>query len=123
MRLVYLATPYNHPDPEVRERRFREACRVAAHFMCQGVHLFCPIAHTHPIALAGDLPKGWEYWQAYDRAMLFTCTELWVVKMGGWEESEGIKGELSIARELGLKIRYVEFVHEPVPDLVVVETA
>lgn len=123
MRLVYLATPYNHPDASVRERRFLTACKVAGHFMRQGVHLFCPIAHTHPIALAGDLPKGWDYWQAYDRAMLSACTELWVVKMEGWQESAGIRGEIEIARELGLKIQYVEFVFEPVWDLVVTEAA
>lgn len=121
MKLVYLATPYNHPNPAVREQRFHEACKIAAHFMRKGIHLFCPIAHTHPIAVTGDLPKGWDYWQACDRAMLSSCTELWVVKMDRWQESAGIKGEIEIATELGLKIKYVEFTHEPVPDLVVVE--
>jgi hypothetical protein len=122
VRLIYLATPYNHPDPEVRESRFKAACEVAAHFMRSGVHLFCPIAHTHPIAEAGDLPRGWEYWQAYDRAMLFACTELWVVRMDGWRESRGIRGEVEIARELGIPVKHVRYWdNEIVGDLEVVD--
>lgn len=107
MRLIYLATPYNHPDPEVRESRFKVACEVAAHFMRNGVHLFCPIAHTHPIAQAGDLPKGWDYWHDYDYTMLSACSELWVVEIDGWRDSEGIRGEIEIANELDMPIRYV----------------
>lgn len=107
--LVYLATPYNHDDPGVRQERFETACVVASHFMKRGIHLFCPIAHTHPIAEAGGLPHGWEYWEAYDRAMLFSCQELWVVEMPGWDVSKGVAGEIKIAAELGLKIRFIKF--------------
>jgi uncharacterized protein DUF1937 len=109
MDLIYLATPYNHPDPEVRAQRFNTACLIASHLMRMGIHLFCPIAHTHPISLAGRLPSGWEYWKEYDHVMLRSCSELWVVKMDGWDMSEGIKGEIEIATELGLQIRYVEY--------------
>lgn len=102
--LIYLATPYNHPDPEVRADRFRTACRIAAALMREGVLLFCPIAHTHPIAEDGELPKGWDYWRAYDRKMLSGCAELWIAMMDGWEQSEGIRGEIEIAQELGIPI-------------------
>ena len=109
VNLIYLATPYNHENSEIRYLRFTWACEVAAHFMRQGVHLFCPIAHTHPIAEAGSLPSGWEYWAAYDRVMLFACQELWVVEMPGWDISKGIAGEIKIASELGLKIKFIKF--------------
>lgn len=99
-RLIYLATPYNHPDPAIREERFTLACLAAATLMRDGVHLFCPIAHTHPIALQGNLPCGWDYWQKYDQLMLSACDELWIVQMDGWDRSEGIKGEIEIARQL-----------------------
>lgn len=107
--LVYLASPYNHADAETRERRFREVCAIAAQLMKNGTLLFCPIAHTHPIALAGDLPKGWEYWQAYDRKMLAACDELWIVQMEGWDKSEGVAAELAIANERGMPVHYLPF--------------
>ena len=34
--MIYLASPYSHPDPAVREERFREACRAAAKLISLG---------------------------------------------------------------------------------------
>lgn len=106
--LVYLATPYSHPDPTVRERRFQVVNRAAANLMRKGLHVFSPISHTHPIALAGDLPKGWDYWQAYDRTMLRACGKVVVLMQEGWRESVGVQGEIAIAREMGLPVEFVE---------------
>lgn len=106
-KLIYLATPYNHPDPIIREQRFTLACLAAATLMNDGTFLFCPIAHTHPIALQGNLPYGWDYWKEYDRLMLNACDELWIIQMEGWDNSEGIKGEYKIAKELSKPIYYL----------------
>lgn len=105
-KLIYLASPYNHAEESVREERFKLICGVAAQLMSQGVHLFCPIAHTHPIAVCGDLPRGWQYWREYD--LITACDELWIVKIDGWRESEGIKGEIDIAKNLRKPIKYIE---------------
>jgi len=61
--MIYLATPYSDPDPEVREFRYREVNKAAAQLISEGHHVFSPISHTHPIAQAGDLPTGWDYWR------------------------------------------------------------
>jgi len=105
--LVYLATPYSHPDADVSERRFREVNRVAGDMIRHGAHVFSPISHTHPIALAGDLPKAWEFWQAYDRAMLGVCSKLVVLMQDGWQESVGVQAESAIAKEMGLPIEFL----------------
>ena len=110
--LVYLATPYSHPDAEVRESRFREVNRVAGDMIRRGEHVFSPFSHTHPIALDGDLPKGWEFWQAYDRAMLRACGKLAVLMQDGWQESVGVQAEIAIAREMGLPVEFIEHNHE-----------
>jgi hypothetical protein len=104
--LVYQASPYSHPDPAVREARFQEVCRAAAHLMRAGLHVFSPIAHTHPISLAGKLPGDWEYWKSYDEAVLSTCLTLAVLKLDGWEQSKGVQGEVEIARTLKLATYY-----------------
>lgn len=105
--LIYLASPYSHPDPAVRLQRFETVCFVAANLMRDGVHLYSPIAHTHPIALKGELPLGWEFWEQYDRKILAACQELWVVMMDGWRESKGVAAEIKIAEEMGLPVKYV----------------
>jgi hypothetical protein len=100
--------PYSHPDPAVRQTRFETANRTAARLMREGRHIFSPISHTHPIALAGTLPLDWTYWQAYDAALLRCCIRLLVIKLEGWLESVGVQGEIKLARELGLEIVYLE---------------
>jgi sugar phosphate isomerase/epimerase len=107
MSYIYLASPYSHQDPAVREARWRAVCAVAARLMGAGLYVYSPIAHTHPIAEAGDLPKGWDYWQGFDRAMLAHAKELWVVTMEGWDQSAGVKAEVEIAQELGLPVSHI----------------
>jgi hypothetical protein len=104
----YLSGIALQPSLSIRESRFRAVCRVAARLMGEGRHVFSPIAHTHPIAMAGTLPTGWEYWREYDRAMLSACSSVIVLRLPGWQESAGIAGELAIARELGLPVEYID---------------
>ena len=106
MRLIYLASPYSHPDRQIQEQRFQAACQQAALMMQAGDLVFSPIAHTHPIAAFG-LPGDWEFWQAYDRAMLERCDELAVLQLDGWEESIGVQAEIAIAKELNLPVRFI----------------
>lgn len=105
--LIYLASPYSHPDEAVRQQRFETVCFVAANLMREGKHIFSPIAHTHPIALNGDLPKGFDFWEEFDRKMIAACGELWVVMMDGWEQSKGVQAEIKIAAEMGIPVKYV----------------
>lgn len=105
--LIYLASPYSHPDAEVRQQRFETVCFVASQLMRDGHHIFSPIAHTHPIALKGDLPKGFDFWEAFDRKMIAACGALWVVMMDGWRESKGVQAEIAIAGELGIPVKYL----------------
>jgi hypothetical protein len=106
--LIYLATPYTDPDPEVREKRFQVVNKIAATLMANGNHIFSPISHCHPIALAGDLPKEWEYWEKYCRLILRFCTKLMVVCQEGWQKSVGVQNEMKIAEEMRIPIEYIE---------------
>ena len=103
MKLIYLASPYSDPDPAIMEARFKAACQASANLMRAGHLIFSPIAHTHPIAQF-DLPKGWDFWERYDRAILDACSELFVLTLDGWRTSKGVQAELQIARELGLPV-------------------
>ena len=55
--MIYLASPYSHPDPAVMEQRFETACRVAGWLMARGEIVFCPIAMSHSVAVRYDLPR------------------------------------------------------------------
>jgi len=108
--LTYLATPYSHADAAVRLRRFEVVNRVAAELMREGKYIFSPISHTHPIALAGDLPLGFDFWQGYDEAILAACCEIIVLKQEGWEESTGVQAEIALGIKLGIPVTYMDVV-------------
>ena len=105
--MIYLASPYSHPDSAIREERFRAACQAAAQLMRAGNIVYSPIAHSHPIALHG-LPTDWRFWERHDREHLIRCEELVVLMFDGWRESEGVHAEIRIAAELGKPVRYLE---------------
>jgi hypothetical protein len=104
--MTYLASPYSHPDPAVREARFHAACRAAADLIRAGVIVFSPVVHSHPLVPYG-LPTGWDYWERFDRAALARCDAVAVLTLDGWEDSVGVQAEVAIAGEWGLPVRYV----------------
>ena len=107
MKKIYLATPYSHEDDNTRRSRFDAINKVAASLMSAGNCVYSPISHTHPIAEAGVLPLGWDYWEKIDRCFIDWCDEVYVYCADGWKESRGVQAEISIAIELGKPVRYV----------------
>jgi hypothetical protein len=104
--VIYLASPYSHPDPAVREQRFREACRAAAMLLRAGHAVFSPIANTHPLVEYG-LPTDWSFWEWHDREHLARCDGVVVLLLDGWEESVGVRQEIRIARTMGKPVQYL----------------
>jgi hypothetical protein len=104
--MIYLASPYSHPDPAAREERFHAACRAAAALLRAGHAVFSPIARSHALARHG-LPADWTFWQRYDRDLLARCDAVVVLTLDGWETSVGVREEIRIARELGKPVRYL----------------
>jgi len=103
--IVYLASPYSHPDPRIREERYGHASYMAAMLMRDGRLVYSPIVHSHPLTRLG-LPTTWDYWRTLDEAMLSRCQELLVLTLDGWENSEGVMAEIRLARKLGIPVRY-----------------
>jgi len=104
--MIYLASPYSHPDPAVVERRFEAACQAAAALIRQGKTVFSPVAHSHAICRYG-LPGDWRFWQRHDRKYLEACNEVVVLMLDGWQESVGVQAELVVARELDKPVSFL----------------
>jgi len=106
--MIYLASPYSHPDAAVVERRFEAACQAAAALIRQGKTVFSPIAHSHSICRYG-LPGDWRFWQRQDLEYLDACDEVVVLKLEGWQESRGVQAEIAAARALGKPVSFLSF--------------
>lgn len=101
---VYLAVPYSHDDPSVVEDRFNAVNQFAAKLIAEGHHIISPISMCHPIAMQGNLPGDWEYWQKYAEKSLSVCRAMYVLRLDGWRESTGVQAEIKIATKMGLPI-------------------
>ena len=103
--MIYVASPYSHPDAAVRTARYDAARRHAARLVREGRLAYSPIVHSHPLAELG-LPGDWTYWAEHNRHMLAACRELVVLALPGWQESQGVAAEVTMAGELGLPVRF-----------------
>ena len=104
--MIYLASPYTHPDSGVRQQRFEAACRAAAALIRQGKTVFSPVAHSHPICRFG-LPGDWGFWERHDLEHLAVCDEVVVLKLDGWRESVGVQAEVAQAWALGKPVTFL----------------
>jgi nucleoside 2-deoxyribosyltransferase len=104
--MIYLASPFTHFDPAVRQWRFEAACRAAAALITQGKTVFSPIAHSFGICAFG-IPHDWHFWQRHDRRYLDVCDEVVVLMLDGWRESVGVQAEIIAARELGKPVKFL----------------
>jgi hypothetical protein len=110
MSFEYLASPYSHPDPEVKADRFVEACRVAGELMKAGRLIFSPIAHSHPIEqyFVDGKAEGHVFWLEQDFALLRHAAKLLVLRLPGWEQSKGVKAEIDAAEAIGIPVHYLD---------------
>jgi hypothetical protein len=104
--LIYLVSPYTHSDPAVRQARFEAACRAAARLIRMGKSVFSPIVHSHQLCRY-DLPLDWQFWQQHDLKFLAMCDEVVVLKLDGWERSQGVQAEIAAARALGKPVSFL----------------
>lgn len=103
--MIYLASPYSHPDPLIRKTRFllAEEC-VARNFP---KHIYSPIVHYHELANKFSLDTTFTTWQLINFDMIRRADEFWILDIDGWMESAGVMAEKDFAGMCGLTVRLV----------------
>lgn len=105
--LIYLACPYRHENLLIQKKRCAAACYIAKELFAQGYQVFSPLTHNDLFArLHPEIPK--EQWMQFDLTILAFCNKLMVLKLAGWEQSDGVKREIAFAKERGLAIEEIE---------------
>lgn len=107
MSFIYIASPYTHKDPWIREERYLRASRVLTQYLRDKRWAYSPIVHCHELAKVDALPHDAEFWREYDFAMLATAAELHVLRIEGWEDSLGVRAEIDEATRLGKRIWFI----------------
>jgi len=105
-RYWYLASPYTKYTDH--DYAFREIARCAGWLLRRKVHTFCPITHSHPISLYGDIPLcDHGIWIPADEPILRGACGMIIALMPGWDDSKGIEIETDIFCEMGLPVRHL----------------
>jgi hypothetical protein len=104
--VIFLCSPYSHPEPFVREARFLAACKATATLLKHGHAVYSPIVHGHPLAPFG-VPTDWSFWHGVNAWHLERCELVVVLMLNGWQESAGVRREVEIAQELNKPVTYL----------------
>src|SRR5690606_9007875 len=95
--MIYLASPYSHPDPQVMHNRFKAVEAVTAELLRRGKFIYSPIVHCHPLSQDYTLPTDLQFWKEYNVNFISRTQTFYVLTLPGWQESKGVKGELEAA--------------------------
>lgn len=107
MKKIYLACPYSHEDPDVRERRVLMADKATAWIMSDGFVVYSPLSHSHRVARHLDNHLDHVFWLNQCASFVEWADELWVLTLDGWKESKGIRVETGMAHRLGKPVVHI----------------
>lgn len=117
MSLIYLASPYSHKDPKIRQERYEDTMKITAEFISSGFHVFSPITYIHSMVehlmQTKKETRFTDYYlfkngENFDVDMIRRCDAFWILMLDGWKESIGIKLELDLAKRCKLNISLVD---------------
>lgn len=106
---IYLAAPYTDNMTETRQHRYDTITKITAKLMKDGYIIFSPITHSHYLAEYYGCPNEPGFWSRWYLSFLeHWATDLWVVKLYGWQCSLGVLNEIRYAKKYGLQIKYFD---------------
>jgi hypothetical protein len=105
--MIYLASPYSHPDPLIMKTRFLLAEQCCAGLLRNRQWVYSPIVHCHELSQKFSLPTDFTYWRDYNFNLLRHATAVFVLDIKGWNESKGVMAELDMARQLDISHWFV----------------
>ena len=109
--LIYVGTPYSKYATGI-ESAFKDACWIAARLLKEGLNVYSPIAHTHPIAMHGGIdPLDHEIWLPFDEAIMAKADAMVVAMLPGWNKSKGVEHEILTFIKAGKPVYFINTEH------------
>lgn len=105
--MIYLASPYSHPDPLIMKTRFLLAEQATAELLMSGEIVFSPIVHCHEMAMRYNMPTDFNFWSKYCCSMLRKADILYILAIPGWDTSIGVSAEHRLAKEMFMPVFFV----------------
>lgn len=103
----YLGSPYSK-YPLGLNAAHKAVCENAALLLRAGVHVFSPIAHSHPIAVHGNIdPYDHDIWLSADRPIMEAAKGIIVLRLPSWKRSYGLYKEVEWFTDAGKRVVYM----------------
>lgn len=113
--MIYLAHPYATPHASERSERVKVAADVFRSLVKQGHSPFLPTMAHH---IDDSESLGREFWLKWSAQCLArTATSLLILPFKGWRESQGLMGEIMLARIMRLPIFSPGHFDLPTPEI------
>jgi nucleoside 2-deoxyribosyltransferase len=104
MGMLYICSPYTHPDESVRASRVVAVAHATAALIRMGYLAYSPILHTVPMVDHCGIGATWEAWADYDHAFIDRCRLVIVLTIDGWNQSKGVAAEIQYAVGNGIPV-------------------
>ena len=103
--MIYLACPYWHEDPAIREARVHALAAFHAHLIRKPPRSFFynPLANSIGAAHE-EIPEA--YWRNHGLHMVELAQSIYVFCLPGWMESKGVKAEIDLAHKRAIPVHY-----------------
>ena len=108
-KIIYLASPYSHEDKYIRELRYLQVTEYTAKQVALGNIVFSPISYGHILSEFEDLPTDFKFWENFCFSFLSKCDEMHVLKLDGWELSNGIDMEEQYCYVNNIPTKYIDY--------------
>jgi len=106
--LILVSSPFSHKDKAIEAARVEAVNNYVAELTAQGIHAFSPITYGTILLKYKQMPSDWKFWKDFCEAFLIKCEELWVLKLDGWDTSEGVAAEIKFALDNNITVKYVD---------------
>ncbi len=110
---IYLASPYTAHAPggafdeDLMEDRYQDAFDCYTNLIAAGLIVYCPVVSTGLVdKLFGR--RNPSFWYEFDKPFIQYASMLFVLKLAGWEESEGVTKEIENARARNIPVVFLE---------------
>ena len=104
--MIYLASPYTHPDKAVEQARYERTLYWTAKILAAGDPVFSPIVYGHQFIPFG---RGTDFqtWTNFNSDMISSAERMFVLQLDGWQASRGVGGEIALAEWVGIPVTYI----------------
>lgn len=107
--MIFVASPYSHPDASVRYRRFHDVATFTGKKILEGFPVISPIAMSHPVfERVPETGALFEDWVETNHALIDACGQVWVLMLDGWMDSRGVADEIEYCRQKGYPLTFFE---------------